>query len=169
MGGLLNYTGRWGEAAAHWQNAVEIDARNPFWRAGLGIALVMQGSIAEGIAEIERASALSEGKDPALLTHLAWAYSKVGRSDDVARIRSRMLEEAGQGKGSPGAMAGVFAVSGNADVALEWMEKCRNDPGGFSPSLVFLPWFESLRSNPRFVSFCHSMGLKEPSTPRELE
>jgi len=169
MGGLLNYTGRWVEAAPHWRNAIEIDDTNPFWRAGLGIALVMQGSIAEGTAEIERANALAEGEDPHLLTHLAWAYSKVGRSDDLARIRSRMLEEGGPGKGSPSAMAGVFAVSGNTDLALEWLEKSRKDPGGFSPTLVFLPWFETLRSNSGFVSFCHSMGLKEPSASRELE
>lgn len=169
MGQLLRLSGRWDEAAAHFRNAIEIDAGNPFWHLGLGGAFVMQGLIAEGIAEIERANASAEGKDPHMLAQLAWAYAKAGRTDDVARIRSRMVEDAERGRGSPGAMAGVFAVSGNTDMALEWLEKSRKDPGGFPPTLVFELWFENLRSNSRFVRFCRSMGLKEPSPQRELE
>jgi adenylate cyclase len=169
MGELLGYSGRWGDAAAHLRNAIEIDGTNPFWHSALGTALVMQGSVIEGIKEIERANASAEWKDPILSVQLAWAYSKAGRSDDVARIRSKMVEDAGQGRGSPGAMAAVFAVSGDTDAALDWLEKCRKDPGGFPPTLVFWPFFEGLRSNPRFVSLCRGMGLKEPSALRELE
>ena len=169
MGNLLGFSGRWDEAAAHYRNAIEIDAGNPFCKSGLGIALAMQGSIAEGIAEIERANASAGGKDPIMLARLAWAYAKAGKFDDLARIRSRMVEDAERGGGSPGAMAGVFAVSGSTDRALEWLEKSRKDPGGFPPTLVFEPWFEHLRSDPRFVKFCRSCGLKEPSPQRELE
>jgi len=168
--GLLHlFSGRWEDAVAHYRNAIEIDGGNPFWHSGLGTAFLMQGSITEGVAEIEQANALTGGKDSHMLAQLAWAYSKAGRPDDVAKIRSRMVEDAEGGKGSPGAMAGVFAISGNTEMALKWLEKSRKEPGGFPPTLVFELWFETLRSNPRFVKFCRSMGLREPSPGRELE
>jgi len=169
MGNLLGYCGRWMEATAHWRNAIEIDDRNPFWHSGLGTALVMQGSIVEGTAEIERANALAEWNDAYLSVQLAWAYSKAGRADDVARIRSKIVEDSERGRGSSHFIAGIFAVSGDTERALEWIEKSRKDPGGFPPTLVFMPWFESLRTDPRFVRICRSLGLKEPASQQELQ
>jgi tetratricopeptide (TPR) repeat protein len=159
-GYMLFYKGQYADAASSFQNAIGIDPGKGNFHAGLGASLVLNGATPEGIAELEHADALDQGTDPHVRTYLAWAYTRVGRIDDLATIRASMLKDAERGKGNAIALAGLFAISGDADKAFEWLERSRREPGGFTPTILLEPWFDNIRSDPRFVEFRRKLGLK---------
>ena len=52
----------------------------------------------------------------------------------------------------------VYASLGNADQALNWLEKGYEDR--FNPGVLLRPGFDPLRSDPRFQDLLHRIGLR---------
>jgi serine/threonine-protein kinase len=62
----------------------------------------------------------------------------------------------------PAAFAIVYAATGDRDRAFEWLEKtARGRPTPDLPELAD-PWFDSLRTDPRYAAYCRRFGLGPP-------
>ena len=151
--------GRYDQAVLRAEDAVEVDPGYDRVRATLGWAYFFSGRQAEGVAELERAVSVSPGNSM-WLGQLGEAYAMVG---EVAKAREilRALEElAESGYVSPYHFAYVYTGLGDADQALDCLERAvaeRTGPAfGIKGSFLFTP----LRAHPRFRALLRQMKLE---------
>ncbi len=90
---------------------------------------------------------------------LARAYAGAGRREDALRI----LQGAtlAQLERSPVSVAYVYAALGEADAALEWLEKAYESRSMPLTWIRVNPIFDPLRSDPRFDDLLRRIGFPE--------
>ena len=68
-------------------------------------------------------------------------------------------------------VAQIYAVRGDVDNTMEWLERTWNMPKGVSlvrQSLLYDPLVLRFRKEPRFIAFCKKIGLPPPSESEAL-
>ncbi|HEX5819242.1 MAG TPA: protein kinase, partial [Gemmatimonadales bacterium] len=108
--GLLR-AGRFEEAAAEARQTIAFDPNFARGHSALGWALIAQGRQAEGVAEMERAAAVSHD-DPTFVGQLGQAYATVGRTDEARDILRRLDAMAKERLVSPYCFAYVYTGLG---------------------------------------------------------
>jgi TolB-like protein/Tfp pilus assembly protein PilF len=150
--------GQYDQAILRAEEAVELDPGQDRARATLGWAYFLSGRRAEGLAQLERAVSVSP-ENTLWLGQLGEAYALAGTTSRAREIL-RELEERAQGAYvSPYHFAYVYAGLGDADRAMEWLERAvaeRTGPAyGIKGSFLLTP----LRTHPRFQALLRQMNL----------
>ncbi len=150
--------GRYDEAISYLKNALEIDPDLRWTRQALGIAYVRKGLLDDGIAELQKARS-TVADDPESLVNLAWAYAKAGRRDETAKIATEVLGQTEHRRDIMASAAGIYAISGDIEKAVEWLEKARQTRRGSSANFLGSVWFDGMRQDPRFKRVIGSTGF----------
>jgi Tfp pilus assembly protein PilF len=72
-------------AAEHYREALTIDSEQAGWRAELGMLLVRQGQVTEGLGELSQAAAQAPD-DPEVIRRLVRCLCRVGREGEAQRV-----------------------------------------------------------------------------------
>jgi tetratricopeptide (TPR) repeat protein len=123
----------------------------------LGSAYLQKSMYQEGIAEFEKALAISPGNTQALW-RLGYAYAVTGRRAEAQKV----LVDLSKKKYVPAfTTAIIYTGLGQKDEAFHWLEKSyeEHDAGPFSMVKVY-PIFDPLRSDPRFADLLRRMNLQ---------
>jgi len=158
LGWYLLYAGRRAEAIEQFNATIEFDANLVSAREGLGIALSLTGRHDEAIAELARALALSE-HSPVVLGHLGAAFARKG---DRARAEATVadLDDLARRRYVPAsAVAVIWTALGDRNRALALLEQAYAEHDFALAQLKIAPWFEPLRSEPRFQELVRRLGL----------
>ncbi len=158
-GTMYLYSRDYDMAIQHLRNALEIDPGIGVAKSNLGVAYVCKGRIDEGIIEIKKADAISEGKDGAILADLAWAYSKAGNVDEARKTLAKLIKTGKQRSGVTTAIAAIYSILGERDKAFEWLERAY-DEHSILPNINAEYWFDNIRSDQRFNTLLKKIGLK---------
>jgi len=164
LGWCLLYAGRGQDAVSQFRTTLELDPRYMSARWGLGSAYTQQRLYSQAIAELQQALKLSEGS-PMLMAHLGYAYGLSGARTEATRTLTELKALAGREYVPSSAVALVEAGLANKTSALEWLDRAYEE---HDFSLVFLqvtPWFDQLRSDPRFGQLVRRMGLPTRTGP----
>jgi tetratricopeptide (TPR) repeat protein len=152
------YAGQYEKAVKHLEDAVELDPGNSFYLDNLGLAHIQKGMVDDGLAMVKRAFEMSH--TPMLYRDLAWAYVKGHKPDEAKKLLTEL--EAEESKPTSGtAIAGVYAVLGEKEKAMEMLERARDEGSSY---LVWVNTdfvFENLWDEPRFQALVEKMGLKK--------
>ncbi|MFL5496597.1 MAG: tetratricopeptide repeat protein [Gemmatimonadales bacterium] len=150
--------GRYDEATRSAENAVELDPSYDRARATLGWAYFLSGRRDEGLVELERAAASSTG-NTLWLAQLGEAYGMAGRPAK-ARGVLRQLEARTQGSYvSPYHFAYVYTGLGDADRAMDCLERAVADRTAAAYGIKGSFLFVALRAHPRFQALLRQMNL----------
>ena len=150
--------GRYDDAAEAATRCIRFDPNYARGHSTLGWALLKKGMFDEGIAELEKAVALSPGHG-LWLAQLGQAYALVGKVGQ-AREMLRQLEELSQQQYvSPYHMAYVYTGLGEQDTAIDWLERAFEERAGAVYGIKGSFLFTSLRSHPRFTALLKKMNL----------
>jgi len=151
--------GRYDQAVPRAEDAMEIDPGHDRARATLGWAYFLSGRQAEGLAELERAVSVSQG-NILWLGQLGEAYGMAGNAAKAREILRELEELAKRVYVSPYHFAYVYTGLGDADRAMDWLERAvaeRTGPAyGIKGSFLFTP----LRAHPRFRALLRQMKLE---------
>lgn len=90
-GNLLSSQGRFGEAAAHYREALKLRSDDAKVYMGLVRALLALGEPDGAVLIAERAAQLTDNRDPHVLDQLATAYHAVGRTGRAVQVARRAL------------------------------------------------------------------------------
>jgi eukaryotic-like serine/threonine-protein kinase len=154
----LYYAGRLDEAE---KESLKLKQTDPgFGRAHyeLGLVLEEEGKLDEAITEFK--SALKFLPDNvAALTALGHAQGLAGKKADAEKIISRLQELSKQQYVSPFQTAVVYAGLDERKLALDWLEKSREERFNWLPFVQVDPVFKNLRSEARFMELAKSLGL----------
>ena len=152
------YARRYDQAIEHYRRALELDS-NFFWsHLWIGQAMVQQGRYPEAIAEINRAINLA-GNQTRVIATLGHAYAVAGRRGEAQQVINQLQERSKQSYVSPYYIALVYTGLGEKDQAFEWLEKAYAERESYFNLFKVEPVFDTLRSDPRFVSLLKRVGL----------
>jgi TolB-like protein/Flp pilus assembly protein TadD len=150
--------GRINEALEEARRACRDEPGWPRCHSILGWTLIFHGDKAEGIAALEHAVALSPATT-LFLSQLGQACAVTGNVQRAREILQQLHDRAECGFVSPYHFAYVHTGLGEADAAIEWLEKAFERRSGaiFGIKGSFL--FRNLRGHPRFESLLCRMNL----------
>jgi eukaryotic-like serine/threonine-protein kinase len=150
--------GRNADAARVASRASQLEPHDARIRATLGWALIRQGQVDPGIAEMELASALMPGED-IWLAQLGEAYGLTGRTQKARDVLRRLEDPSRPEPASPYHLAYVHTGLGDAERAMDCLERSYEDGTGpvygIKGSFLLAP----LRGHPRFAALLKRMGL----------
>ncbi|HXQ71719.1 MAG TPA: tetratricopeptide repeat protein, partial [Pyrinomonadaceae bacterium] len=124
----------------------------------LGLVLEEQGKLEEAIGAFRNALKISPDNITAL-TALGHAQALAGRKNEAERVIARLQELSKQQYVSPFQAAVVYAGLDNRKMALDGLEKSREERFNWLPFLGVDPVFKNLRSEERFIELAKSLGL----------
>jgi TolB-like protein/Tfp pilus assembly protein PilF len=159
MSTMLLRAGRYAEALETSRGAIEVEPRHPRARATHGWARFLTGDREGGIAELERAVEYS-ARTPLWLAQLGEMLGMVGRTGDARVLLGELEERAEREFISPYLFAYVYTGLGDAERALDHLERAVVDRTGPTYSIKGSFLFVPLREHPRFGVLMRAMNLE---------
>ena len=119
-----------------------------------------QGKYGAGIAEIQRAIALSDGntRDIATLGH---AYAVAGKRTEALKVLADLQKRASQKYVSPYFIALIYMGLGEKDKTFAWLEKAYEERYPYLVLIKVEPVFDGLHSDLRFQELMRRVGLPQ--------
>ena len=114
---------------------------------------------ADALADMQKW--IGTGFDPWYWSSLAYLYGRAGQEAQAQSALKRLLELNRHGQVDPSVVLWAYAGMGNKDQAFAWMERAYEQHSNSLTSLKVEPGYDSLRSDPRFQSFLHRVGLDQ--------
>lgn len=161
-GQILMYARDYEAATAQLLTLIELhpDFSEPY--AYLNRIYFQQGrdrEFASGFFEwAERSGRISEAE----LAGYRRAFQQGGRRGLLEERKRILLQQADSYFRAPYIIARIYAVTGETDQAIEWLQKAMRQRDDFITHVNVDPEFDSLRSDPRFQRMLQRIGLAAP-------
>jgi TolB-like protein/Tfp pilus assembly protein PilF len=137
--------------------ALELSPANTLARAWLAYDAVALGNKDEALAELQLLERMLAGNRPLVfLPELAYAYSRLGRGDDVARLFAEIEARAAETDVGIGTWAMAYLAAGNEDEALRRLEAAAEKARNHEPDQGYIQLM-NLKMN-----FLEDPRLEEP-------
>ena len=124
----------------------------------LGFVLIADNHPDQAIPVLEKAAALSH-RSPGALGILARAYARAGRRSHALRLIAELRQRSRKGYVPAGAMVNAYLGIGDNEQAFVWLEKAYQEQSNMLQFIKVHPFFDPIRSDPRFASLVHRIGL----------
>jgi TolB-like protein/DNA-binding winged helix-turn-helix (wHTH) protein/lipoprotein NlpI len=149
---LLYLAGRYQEALADLQKALDLNPHAAFANFTLGLI-----SIAEGMPQQALAAAEKEQSDWAKLTLQASADHALGRERDSNAALTQLVAK--HAAGAAFQVAEVYAFRGESDKAFQWLERAYEQRDAGLTVIKTDPLLKTLRRDARYGEFLKKMHL----------
>jgi adenylate cyclase len=150
--------GRIEEALDEARRSVQDEPGLPRCHSILGWALIFHGETAAGIASLEQAVAISPGTT-LFLSQLGQACARTGDVKRARIILQQLHDRSTREFVSPYHFAYIHAGLGEADTAIDYLERAFEQRSGAVYGIKGSFLFDNLRTHPRFVSLLERMNL----------
>jgi TolB-like protein/DNA-binding winged helix-turn-helix (wHTH) protein/Tfp pilus assembly protein PilF len=155
---MLCTAGRFDEAIAQAHEALEFDPNFRISRYFLGVAYIGKKMYPDALAEYQKGVAI-DGNDEWSRVGLGRVYALLHDRRNAEKIVQQLLQDSRRRGELALELAFIYAALGEKDRAFAWLDKAyQNREGG----LMFLntpPYFDAVRSDPRFTNLVRKMGL----------
>jgi serine/threonine protein kinase/tetratricopeptide (TPR) repeat protein len=149
VGDTLFYARRFERSVASYRKCLELDPTFGAAHTDLARSLEHVGRTDEAVEEFVRGTAGPDGL-PRPSSGLAILYARAGRLDDARATLNAVQALSQKQFVSPYGIASYYAVIGDNDRALDWLEKAYSERDGTLVWLKVHPRLDGLRGEPRF-------------------
>jgi Flp pilus assembly protein TadD len=153
---LLVLGHRYDEAIMQSRKTIEMDPNFALAHNQLAQAYLQNHMYEEAVAELEKAVPLS-GNSPTFVANLARAYVASGKRSEAEKLLNDLKKRSNPGYSNASEIAIIYVSFGDTDQAMNWLEKGYEER--FNPGVLMRPGFDPLRSDSRFQSLVHRIGL----------
>ncbi len=157
------FSRRYDMALPLYEKVVGLDPANAFAWDNLGLCRVHLGEVEEGLAEIRRAVKLSVALNPEVHSDFVFALTRAGRAEEARTALSEMVRHHQRHHVGAYSIAKGYAIVGEADQALEWLEVARRERSPHLDGTGVDEHFDALRSDSRYQEFVKRIG--SPASP----
>ena len=141
---------------------LEIDPNYAKAHDTLSATYFLQGKYGLWMEEWEKQARLNNDLDALALVEAAKReYPKSGYRGALKRVVALEEEQAKRIYIDPAFIAAQLALLDEKDLAFFWLEKAFAEKSGFLLNIKFHPYFDSLRSDPRYRELLKRMGLAQ--------
>ena len=148
------------QAIGYYRKALDLDPNYSWAYLWIGQANLGKGMYEEGIANINKAIALSDGNVRMKAT-LGYAYAKAGKRGEAEKIIAELQEQSKAKYVSPYFIAVIYSGLKQKDQAFEWLEKAYQERHPYLTLVKVEPVFDNLRSDPRYAELLRKIGLPQ--------
>jgi pentatricopeptide repeat protein len=124
----------------------------------LGFILVEKGQPQEAIPALEKAVSVSD-RSPSIIGVLIRAYAHAGRRTDALRLLEELKRRNQAGYVPSAAFLDAYLGLGDNEQAVVWLEQAYKEHSSTVQFLKVQPYFDPIRSDPRFVDLVRRVGL----------
>jgi pentatricopeptide repeat protein len=124
----------------------------------LGFILVEKGQPQEAIPALEKAVSVSD-RSPSIIGVLIRAYAHAGRRTDALRLLEELKRRKQAGYVPSAAFLDAYLGLGDNEQAVVWLEQAYKEHSSTVQFLKVQPYFDPIRSDPRFVDLVRRVGL----------
>ena len=152
LGYMLYSAGRYDEAQAALQKALDLNPQSALVHLTLSKILIAKGNAQKAATEIEK-----ESMDWGKLTGRALAYHALGREQDSTAALNALIAK--YGADASYQIAQVHAYRGESDKSFEWLERAYKQRDAGLPDIKTDPLFKRLRSDARYAELLKTLHL----------
>ncbi len=147
----------------HLQKTLELDGN--FWPAHLVLAWAYEQKNEYKKAGEEYQRAIDNSKANTLaVAGLGHLHAEAGNRADAMKVLRELNRLSAERYISSYFTAAIYAGLRETDIAIEWLEKAYQEHSYWLISIKVNPWFDRLRSDPRFKDLEQRIGF--PGSPR---
>jgi serine/threonine protein kinase/tetratricopeptide (TPR) repeat protein len=158
VGDTLFYARRYERSVASYRKCLELDPTFGAAHTDLARSLEQVGRADEAVEEFVKGTAGPDGlARPS--AGLAILYARAGRQDDARATLEAVKALAQKEFVSPYGIASYYAVTGDNERALDWLEKAYSERDGTLVWLKVHPRLDGLRGEPRFRDLLSRLRL----------
>ncbi len=158
IGDTLFYARDYERAVGYYRKCLEMDSTFGPGHTDLARALEHLGRYDEAFEEFLGAQPTQEGR-PVPSTGLAIYHARAGRRSEAKAVIEAVLSLAERQFVSPFGIASYFAVIGQSERGLEWLERAYAQRDGTLVWIKVHPRLDGLRGEPRFRALLEKMRL----------
>jgi len=151
------HLGRYDLASQQARQALELfpDALHA-WNV-LGQCELARHRFPEALAFFQKAATISQ--DPITLSYVGHTYARLGDRAEAEKVLDALLSKAQDHYVIPRSLLWIYIGLGDFDRAFDLIEERFERRDGFLWWLRSVPWFDPLRSDPRFSALVQRMGF----------
>ncbi len=155
---ILFQSHRYDEAIHELRSALAVQPDDASALSTLGFALVANNQPGDAIPVLEKAILVSSGS-PAATGVPIRAYSHAGRRKDALRLLAELKKRKSAGYVPAAAFVNAYLGLGENDEAFAWLEQAYQEQSNILQFLKVHPYFDPIRSDPRFAGLVRRVGL----------
>ncbi len=152
------YTRQYDAAIEHLRKTLELDPNFAVAHSWLAWAYLEKGMKKEAIEEQQKAVTLSGGNTE-ILASLYYALAVTGRQNEARKGLEKLKQLSKRTYVSPHVMAVIYTGLGDKEQAFAWLEREYEEHDRELLSLKMMPFFDPLRSDPRYQDLVRRIGL----------
>jgi Tfp pilus assembly protein PilF len=157
LGQVYMFARQYDRADQQLRRTLQIDPNHVLTHHNLGELYLAQGRWPEAVQELERSVAGSAQPSSHYLAMLACGYARAGRKTEAVKILKDLEQRSGKGLASAFDVASLYVALSEKERALEWLERGYAQRDYWLVEIRAWPWFDSLRSEPRFQDVLQRM------------
>jgi TolB-like protein/Flp pilus assembly protein TadD len=161
---VLFQSHRYEEAIQELRSALAVKPDDVDTLSTLGFVLAATGRNREAVAALEKVVAASQGS-PAAIGVLIRAYAQSGRRADAFRLLADLQRRQAAGYVPAGAFVNAYLGLGDKEAAFRALEQAYVEQSNILQFLKVHPFFDPLRSDPRFVDLVRRVWSDPVTAP----
>lgn len=145
------------QAIEQLRRIIDLNPEFPNAYLNLGWAYTQKGMYQDAIAALRTARSLDATSYA--IAALGYAYAKAGKLEEARKALSELQGKANHGQGMEYPLAIIYAGLGEKGQAMDALERAYHVRHSFLPTMKVDPFFDGLRSDPRFTDLLRRMNL----------
>ena len=159
-GWILFHARRYDEAMRELRSVLAVHPDYATARWFLGFVLIASGRAQEAIPVLEKTVSMMK-RSPGSIELLATAYARAGQRTRALRLIDELRRRRQAGYVPAGAFINPYLGLGDYDQAFLWMEQAYQEQSNILQFLRVHPFFDPVRSDPRFADLERRVGLAQ--------
>jgi serine/threonine protein kinase/tetratricopeptide (TPR) repeat protein len=156
---------RYDESISYFQKALDLYPNAAFIRAQLAWSYAAKGMYPQALAEYDKIAVPDKGvatENQLVADGLGWVYAVSGRRADALKIAKGFTDLSSHAYVDFYQLATIYAGLGEKDEAFRLLEKGYEERSAGMPYLAVDPFWDGMRSDPRYADLLRRMGLRQP-------
>ena len=155
---------RYDEAIAQHRKALDLDPNAAWIRHDMAHAYTLKGAYAQAIAEDDKIPVQAKvvaAENKLIASGIGWIYAVSGRRVDALKIAEQFKDLASHAYVDFYQVAEIYAALDDKDEAFRLLEKAYEEHSSNMPFLAVDPFWDGIRSDPRYADLLRRMGLPQ--------
>ena len=161
LGWDLFYARRYDQAIHELRSALAVKPDDAYALWILGFALIANHHPQDAIPVLKKGVSVSNNS-PALIGLLVNASAQAGRRTDALRLLDELKRRRRTGYVPTAAFVLAYLGLGEYDQTFAWLEQGYKEQSNILQLLKVFPFFDPIRTDPRFMDLVHRVGLDQP-------